>query len=464
MNFKVSEFCHFVDGKNNLVALYNALTLGIVILDKETTKILQEAKGGIISVKIIDLLNSNGENDLLSQLIKNKLIFPLEQNADLQDYAVIQTGLNCKKIGILYLLMTDACNLSCGYCFVENLMPSDYTFSKMTAEIARSGIDLFAKALEKSSGIEEPQIIFYGGEPLANFTVVQEALEYIARAKADGRIPGNTSITINTNGTLINDNIAAALKRIDNLNLAISLDGPREIHNICRPYHNGTGSYDDVMRGYQCLRNNGIEAGFCCTINRHNVEQLHQIASWFMDELGAKSLGFNILIENYKVNGMRGDVKYYAELTAQKIIDCFRLFREKGIYEDRIMRKVNAFVDGHIYYHDCGGCGQQIVMSPNGMVGVCQGYLGTKKYFVKPDHQFNPLEHPVWEEWQFRSPLFMAQCKNCIALSICGGGCPYSADLRNGSIWELDDIFCVHAKATAEFLIKDLIEQVIRGQ
>jgi len=55
MNFKVSEFCHFVDGKNNLVALYNALTLGIVILDKETAKILQEAKGGIISVKIIDL-------------------------------------------------------------------------------------------------------------------------------------------------------------------------------------------------------------------------------------------------------------------------------------------------------------------------------------------------------------------------------------------------------------------------
>lgn len=461
MNFKISEFCHFIDGKNNFVALFNALTLGVVILDKETAKILQKVKGGIVSAEIIRSLCPNVENDFLDQLVKNKLIFPLGQQVDLEDYAKIQAGLGCKRIGILYLLMTDVCNLSCGYCFVENLIPKNHIFSKMTPEIARLGIDLFAESLRKSDGIEEPQIIFYGGEPLTNFDVIREALEYITKSKADRRLPNNTSVTINTNGTLINDSIATVLKKVENLNIAISLDGPKEIHDLCRPYHNGAGSYDDVMKGYQCLRDNGIEAGFCCTINRHNVEQLDQIAQWFVNELGAKSLGFNILIESQEANNARGDIKHYAELTAQKIIDSFRFFREKGIYEDRIMRKVNAFVDGHIYYHDCGGCGQQIVMSPNGMVGVCQGYLGTKKYFTNPDSKFDPLEHPIWEQWRYRSPLFMPQCRNCIALSTCGGGCAYSADLRNGSIWELDDIFCVHAKATAEFLIKDLIEQTI---
>lgn len=56
----------------------------------------------------------------------------------------------------------------------------------------------------------------------------------------------------------------------------------------------------------------------------------------------------------------------------------------------------------------------------------------------------------------------MPQCRDCIALSVCGGGCPFSADERNGSIWELDDIFCVHAKKTTEFLIKDLISQMTK--
>ena len=55
----------------------------------------------------------------------------------------------------------------------------------------------------------------------------------------------------------------------------------------------------------------------------------------------------------------------------------------------------------------------------------------------------------------------MPACRDCIALSVCGGGCPYSADLRHGSIWALDDVFCVHATATVEFLLKNLISLAV---
>lgn len=85
---------------------------------------------------------------------------------------------------------------------------------------------------------------------------------------------------------------------------------------------------------------------------------------------------------------------------------------------------------------------------------------GNEKYFVNIDDGFDPHSHPIWDEWRHRSPLFMEQCKNCIALSVCGGGCPYSANVRSGSIWEIDESYCVHAKATTEFLIKDLIKKV----
>lgn len=462
MNFRISDFCHFIDGSNNLVALFNALTLGIVIIDKESADLLRNADHKIIPSEKIELLRFNGGDVLIEQLIKHKLIFPLDDQTDTEDYEKIQAGLNCKRIGIVYLMMTDACNLGCNYCFVENAIPKGYKFSMMSEETARFGIDLFNRSVGRSTGIDEPQIIFYGGEPLINFTIVEKTLAYIRQLKKENKLPSNTSITINTNGTLIDNKVVQTLKDVENLNVAISLDGPKEIHDRCRRYCSGKGTFEDIMRGYKLLADNGIEAGFCCTITPYNVDKLEEIARWFVLELEAKSLGFNILIENDRVNEVFcQDMETYASKAARQIINCFRFFREHGVYEDRIMRKVNAFVEGYVYYHDCGGCGQQIVISPDGMVGVCQGYCGTKKYFVSPDEKFDPLNHPIWKEWRRRSPLSMPQCRNCVALSLCGGGCPYSADRRKGSIWELDEVFCVHAKATINFLIEDLIEKSI---
>jgi uncharacterized protein len=41
-------------------------------------------------------------------------------------------------------------------------------------------------------------------------------------------------------------------------------------------------------------------------------------------------------------------------------------------------------------------------------------------------------------------------------LGICGGGCPMHAEKNTGSLWGLDSRFCVHAKATLEWLIWDV--------
>ena len=47
-----------------------------------------------------------------------------------------------------------------------------------------------------------------------------------------------------------------------------------------------------------------------------------------------------------------------------------------------------------------------------------------------------------------------------MALGICGGGCPFQAEITTGSIWGLDERFCVHAKMTLEWLIWDLYSQM----
>lgn len=128
------------------------------------------------------------------------------------------------------------------------------------------------------------------------------------------------------------------------------------------------------------------------------------------------------------------------------------------------MRKVDSFVKSEIYAFDCGAAGGgQIVIAPDGQVGICHGYLGSRKHFATTvdDETFDPRNDPVFIEWSRRSPLNMDACRECPALGICGGGCPLNADFEEGSIWGLDKRFCVHCKTTLEWLIWDLYKQMI---
>jgi len=127
------------------------------------------------------------------------------------------------------------------------------------------------------------------------------------------------------------------------------------------------------------------------------------------------------------------------------------------------MRKVEAFVKNRVYPFDCGASGgNQIVIAPKGEIGVCHGYIGSKKYFfssLQAKDLTDLTKDKDLKEWSLRSPLNMKECEGCFALGICGGGCPLSAEYETGSIWGLDKRFCIHAKVILEWLIWDLYDK-----
>jgi len=394
----------------------------------------------------------------LRQLWNKKILVGLEEE-EMQDVETLRSFLEEPAIAILYLLLTDACNIACRYCFFEGGMPQGYKFSLMPAETAKMGIDLLAKFYSRkylSKGKEGPHIILYGGEALLNWPVLEEALRYIRELKGRGILPKNTQITLNTNGILMTREIAQVL--IDySVSISISLDGPACMHDQMRVDHEGRGTYDRVMETISMLQEMGANVGTCCTVDAHNIDHLEEVTHWMIDELGMPSLGFNTLLES--AARPIPNPEEYGPKVGEKLVNCFEIARRSGVYEDRFMRKVNAFVQGDFYFADCGGCGMQIAVAPNGEVGTCHAFCGTRNYFVVPDDNFDPTKHSYWVEWRRRSPINMEQCLGCIALANCGGGCPHNAYVKRGSIWEVDDVFCQHAIQAVTFLIKDLYDQ-----
>jgi uncharacterized protein len=331
----------------------------------------------------------------------------------------------------------------------------------MTKELAIATVKRFARYLKKAEEYPdfkpyESSIVFYGGEPLLNADVFFAAVEKVVDLKKTRRLPQCVTMNINTNGSLITPQIASFCAK-HAIEVDVSLDGYKKVHDACRIWRGkGEGTFEDVMRGIEILKKAGAKTCISCTVSEMNVDELPKIFNWFLDGVGVNNVGFNPLLNScqYTVK----DPKYPYKVAAA-MIECFKIARERGIYEARMMRKVRAFVEGLMYDRDCCGCGKQIVVLPNGKIGVCHAYSGTEQFFVAPSGNFNPYKHSFWKEWSRRSPLNMPQCHSCEALTICGGGCPHNADINKGGIWELDEHFCIHARETLNWLIWDLYEQ-----
>lgn len=149
----------------------------------------------------------------------------------------------------LTLQVTYNCNLKCKYCFFSDA----YTHSKnrnimMNEKIAKKSIDYYLAHSKKCNRYE---FSFYGGEPLLNFSLIKYCVDYILQ-KIDGR---KIDFYITTNFTILNDEILEFLVN-NNFNIAISLDGPEEIHNEFRKFSNNQGSYSVLVENLKYTKKN----------------------------------------------------------------------------------------------------------------------------------------------------------------------------------------------------------------
>ncbi|MCJ7595992.1 MAG: radical SAM protein, partial [Desulfobacterales bacterium] len=141
------------------------------------------------------------------------------------------------------------CNLRCHYCYYlekEHLYPMGESF-RMPDDILEKYIIQHIEA----SPDEVIRFSWHGGEP----TVL--GLDYFQRIVALQRRhqPSHRHITngIQTNGTLLDEDWCRFLGS-EGFAVGLSLDGPRELHNLCRVTRDGKPSYGKTIRGYDLLR------------------------------------------------------------------------------------------------------------------------------------------------------------------------------------------------------------------
>lgn len=453
----LSRFTHIYD-LGDIVAMYHSLRMKPVYLLRENYESLQAWLASSFCNNYTDAPESIRNE--VQELIKYKILTQTEDE-DERVLQYVKSKIPSPAINVCYMILSEQCNLACKYCFLGNndsKKRENFLSENMSISTADKAIEFFIRQI-KLSGLDtnenKPVIIFYGGEPLVNYDVLEYVATRINELRKTEKCIENAEMSVITNGLLLNK------KRIQRLNelgvsIAISIDGFTEETNSMRVDVNGKPVFSRILNTLNECKELGINVSLSVTLTEETIKEKNNILD-LIDKYDIKGFGFNIM--------MSGDSfvlpDSYNEAAADFIIDEFIELRKRGIYEDRIMRKLKAFSKSQVYFSDCAAtAGGQIVVAPNGRVGICHGCLHDKKYFVANinDDSFDATKDKHFLEWSQLTPLNKEECMDCDALGICGGGCPVNAmhlKLEN-TIHSIDERFCVHAKKTLEFFIKDL--------
>lgn len=461
---RLSRYVHIFD-LGDSVALYHSLRMKPVYLNKA---VYEDLQAWLVSPFCNDYSDAPDEiKATVDELVKYKILNHSEED-DEKVLQFVRSKIPGPAINVCYMITSEQCNLACKYCFLGNndsCKRSNFSLENMTKETADKAIDFFINQI-KLSGMNfednKPAIIFYGGEPLVNYDVLIYIAEKINKLRDVEKCVKNLQMSMVSNGLLLTEERALKLNKLG-VSIAISVDGFTEEANSMRVDVAGNNVFSKILKTLDMCKKIGVDISLSVTLSEETIKDTKDILK-LVDNYGIKSFGFNIMMsdENFIVP------QEYNEKAAKFIIDEFVELRKRGIYEDRIMRKLKAFTKSQVYFSDCAATGGgQIVIAPNGQVGICHGCLYNKQYFMADvyDTEFDATKNKDFVEWSQLTPINKEECQDCPALGICGGGCPINAmHLKKGNtIHDLDERFCTHSKMTLDFLIKDLYKIISEG-
>jgi uncharacterized protein len=183
------------------------------------------------------------------------------------------------------------CNLDCKYCF---FLSKEMLYPGSRFRMADDLLETYLKQLLESHRTPEVDVAWQGGEPtLMGLDFFKRSIELVNKWKRSGQ---QIQYTIQTNGTLLNDEWCAFFKE-NNFLVGLSMDGPKDLHDVYRVNKGGSGSFDQVMRGANFLKKHQVDFNILCTVHAANQHHPLQVYRFFRDELSAHFIQFIPIIE-----------------------------------------------------------------------------------------------------------------------------------------------------------------------
>lgn len=351
-----------------------------------------------------------------------------------------------QSLALLVLQPTPFCNLDCTYCY----LPARDDRSRMTPETVGAAVRFAAEA-----GLLPPvlSIVWHAGEPM----VVPRPWYEEAFASASKAAPPGTRLEhhFQTNATLVDARWCDFI-RMHDIHVGVSVDGPAELHDLCRRTRSGGETHARVMQGIRRLRASEIECHAICVLTRAHLEQPDAVFDFFVHE-GFRELAFNI----EEIDG----INRKSSLTADDAQEAFVAFFERIVARYRrcggaiaireIDRVVESLIDPefgkHCHTPQNRPFGIISVAHDGGLSTFSPEMLGTRDETYGSFSFGNVHTHDlaaVLADERFRRisddvAAGIEACRSqCRYFSFCRGGAPANKLAERGRFDVTDTLFC----------------------
>lgn len=417
-DFKVSKY-NYIFSYDGDAFVFNTFSGGLSKLSSDAQAILENFD---------DYLGDL--TPLHHQMINNGFLVA----ADIDEFKILEC-LRMKMISqstkaIYEILPTTACNARCFYCFESSLKPVNMTLE--TADKVCDFIIEQAADTQKAVGIH-----WFGGEPLLNPKVISHITARLD--KELGKKGVQLSYQMTTNGSLFDDQLIQKAKNDWHISkIQITLDGTKKVYEERKNYYNLPNSFEKVIHNINELSANGIRVGIRLNIDEENIDDLVELVNYLGKELKHKPYvmcyGYPLFGENSSPDERKNALLL---LKLNDAILANNLSTSKSIFSFK-------FVECKCY-----ACSlHSFLINADGKIGKCSLALNDSNSFI--GNVFEPLRLTTnYLKWC--SPSLRAECKVCLFLPLCQGGCA-AGHLGYGPVKHyiyrncFDDVLCNYVK------------------
>jgi len=338
-------------------------------------------------------------------------------------------------LSTMVLNVTNQCNLACTYCYEygeDKIVDTEHGRQSkfMTEQTARESVDFL---LRESGDSRTAHLTFFGGETLLNFPVLKATIAYARRRAAEAGKTIDFSLT--TNATLLRPDIIEFLAE-NAIGVTVSIDGPKELQNKFRVFHNGAGSYDVVAPKIKELlrvhRSRPIGARVTLTSETIDVTRIYRHLT---EEIGFWEVGFAPVTtsphQRYAI-GERGFDRMLDQFNAlaHDFLEHVVANRHHGF--SNVKDTLEEIHKGVSKAYPCGAGLGLLGVSTDGDVAVCHRFAGSDA------HKLGTVRDGIDRGAQaaFLADHHIADktdCSRCWARPLCSGGCYHEAHVRYGT-------------------------------
>ncbi len=435
------------------------------MLDDAASEVVQGFREGReIPASWMDDEAPTREAELIQQLVARGLLTDDRAPADCK-----ASGIE-KKVNIIQLVLANACNFGCTYCF-EGIQGKEMSAETEVAKVDLSRlkardeikIDLNnsmyaskerfehqfdpknrhmkphdavhylekALAASRAGGVRSVMVQFFGGEPLLNWKAIAAVLDRFGDGTLDGMQIAYSTVT---NGSLITEEVAETFAR-HRVAVCVSFDSPTSPN---RPLKNGEDSTPVVMQGLRRLQAKGNRIAINAALTSATWNDFDESIVDLAVDVGAGEIG---VVVDF-------DPTFYSSYGTQNIVE--RLWRvveygrRRGVVLTGYWHQIFQVLLGHDVavdrgFKNCSAKGAQFSIEPNGSVFACKaGSTRLGSIEQGPDLLDAPA-YVAHAKLRHENPAF---CRGCEIEGFCAGLCLGPLEKKYASIDVVEPAAC----------------------